>query len=101
MIIRILCYRGIFYQILSLLWLPDQISLFIVHSAHIKINGKKKILMQVVENLMIPDVVLNSELLLRTVELLSDGQVGDVSFDQTITVGLVITGSITTTGEYN
>ena len=58
----------------------------------------KILLMQAVENLMIPDLVLNSELLLRTVDLLSDGRVGDVSFDQTITV---ITGSITTAGEYN
>ena len=48
---------------------------------------------------MIPaHLVLNSELLLQTVELLSDGRVGDISFDQTITV---ITGNITTVGEYN
>ena len=59
------------------------------------------IIMQAIENLMIPAhlvYVLNSELLLQTVELLSDGRVGDISFDQTITV---ITGNITTAGEYN
>ena len=59
--------------------------------------------MQSIENLVIEDLVLDSELLLWTVELLSDGRVGNVSFEQIISVNLVITGSITTNtvGEYN
>ena len=59
--------------------------------------------MQSIENLVIEDLVLDSELLLWTVELLSDGRVGNVSFEQIISVNLVITGGITTNtaGEYN
>ena len=56
--------------------------------------------MQAVKNLMIPDLALNSEVLLRTVELLSDGQEGYVSFEEIIIVNHANTddNGITTIG---